>query len=197
MQMKKVLAGTLAALTAGATLAMGAIAIDSLGDYVTTSDGTLTSPIIVIGQGGLPGFAKDVVGAADIAAAVAGYATTPVSSTGETTSVSGGTDVATTDNKLYFTSQLDKAKSTLTSNDLPTILAAGTASVDATGTFTFNQYINIGSRSLPLTRAVGILTTLFFTSIQALQLALARCTTPQLRSTSRLTSLIQTLRVER
>ncbi|RLE62152.1 MAG: hypothetical protein DRJ47_11140, partial [Thermoprotei archaeon] len=148
MQIKKVLAGGLAALTAGATLAMGAFAIDSLGDYVSASDGSLTSPTIVIGAPAQPStdFAKDVLGAADIAAAVAGYATTSVTSTSATTSVSGGVDAATVDNKLYFRSEMNKAKDTLTSNDLTTLLAQGTANVDLAGTYTYNQYINIGAR---------------------------------------------------
>lgn len=157
MQIKKVLAGGLAALTAGATLAMGAFAIDSLSDYVVTSDSSLTSPVIVIGAPASPSsdFAKDVLGAADIAAAVAGYATTTVTSTSATTSVSGGADIGTTDNKLYFKSQMNKAKSTLTSNDLSTQLAQGTASVDLAGTYTFNQYINLGVRTTAFSNSGG------------------------------------------
>jgi len=160
--MRKVLAGTLAALTAGATLAMGAFAITSLGDYVQKSDGSLTSPIIVVGDGSGStgaGIVKDVLGAADIAAAVAGYATTTVSGTGTTTSVVNGADVATADNKLYFRSQMNKARNTLTSNDasLSTLLAQGTANVDLTGTFTYNQYINLGARQTTFGNSGGTL----------------------------------------
>ncbi|MFH1364946.1 MAG: hypothetical protein ABIH52_04835, partial [Candidatus Aenigmatarchaeota archaeon] len=56
-----------------------------MGDYVSTTGGdTLSSPMIVVGSS-VPG--SDVIGAADIAAAVAGYATT-------TTTVSGVGTVA-------------------------------------------------------------------------------------------------------
>ena len=81
MNIKKVLAGSLAAITAGATLAFGAFGA-GLGDYVTTTDSTLSSPMIVVGNS-VPG--SDVIGAADIAAAVAGYATTTTTTRTTTT----------------------------------------------------------------------------------------------------------------
>lgn len=154
MNIKKLLAGGLAAITAGATIAFGVAAITDFGDYVTTTAGTLSSPVIVIGDtvptAGLSradtiARTKDVLGAADIAAAVAGYATTTVSTgAGASVAVSGGADASTVDNKLYISSVLNKAKNTLTATELPTILAKGTVTVSGVG-YEYDQYITLGS----------------------------------------------------
>ncbi len=149
MNVRKVLAGSMAAITAGATLAFGVFGA-GLGDYVTAGTNKITSPIIVIGAPAAPSsdFAKDVLGAADISAAVAGYATTTVSAGGSiSTAVSNGADLATTNTKLYVGSAINTAKTTLTSdsNGLGTLLASG-AVYDDTGTeFKYNQYIAVGS----------------------------------------------------
>jgi hypothetical protein len=147
MNMRKTVTGALVALTAGATMAFGAMA--ALSDFVVTSDNSLTSPIIVVGTpdtAANAGYAKDVIGAADIAAAVAGYATTDVTVGGGTTvSVSNGVDLASTNTKIYLGDNLGKAglKSTVTKQVLPTLLASGTVT-DKTGTeYTYDQYINV------------------------------------------------------
>ena len=146
MQIKKLLAGSLAAITAGATIAMGAFAIDSLGDYVTTSDGSLTSPIIVIGAPASPSsaFAKDVLGAADIAAAVAGYATTPVTvSGGAVVTVSNGISLDTANTKIRYGDNIHNAKDMLTSSDLSTVLATGSVTDKQGNDYDYNQYIDV------------------------------------------------------
>lgn len=155
MNIKKILAGSLAAITAGATLAFGAFGA-GLGDYVTTSDGTLTSPMIVVGDT-VPG--SDVIGAADIAAAVAGYATTTSSVGGETTAVSGGIDLATTNTKLFLqdTNGVSAARNTLTSSDLSTILASGQISVSGV-TYKYDHYLNLGSQQVTFGKSGGTLT---------------------------------------
>ena len=138
MKVKKVLAGGLAAITAGATLALGVFA--GLGDYVDTA----TSPpfIVAIGNGV---DSTDTIAAADLAAHFAGFATTE-RSTGVSAqvSVAGGADVSTADNKLYMGSVINKAKNTLTSVDLPTLLAKGTVSVQGVA-YDYDQYITLGS----------------------------------------------------
>ncbi len=152
MDIRKVLAGGLAAITAGATIALGAAAITSLDDYVgDVTAGKLASPTIVIGDSAITTLAdaiereKDVLGAADIAAAVAGYATTTVATgAGAAVVVSGGADASTVDNKLYMSSALNKAKDTLTASDLPTILAKGTVTVAGTA-YEYDQYITFGT----------------------------------------------------
>ena len=150
MKTIKVLAGSLAALTAGATLALGifAVPITSLGDYVKVSGSALNSPAIVIGDGSTSsaaGFAQDVVGAADIAAAVAGYATTPVSTGAVGMSVSGGVDIGTANTKLYLDDALSKSgiKSTITKSDLSTLLASGSLTDTAGSIYNFDQYITL------------------------------------------------------
>jgi len=152
MKTIKVLAGSLAALTAGATLALGIFAapITSLGDYVKVSGNALNSPVIVIGDGtssSASGFAQDVVGAADIAAAVAGYATAPVSTGAVGMSVSGGAELGTTNTKLYLGDVLTKtgARTTLTKAELPTLLASGSLTDSAGTTYTYDQYLGMQS----------------------------------------------------
>jgi len=151
MKTIKVLAGSLAAITVGATLALGIFAapITSLGDYVKVSGSALNSPVIVIGDGATAGsgFAQDVVGAADIAAAVAGYATTSVSTGAVGMGVSGGAEIGTTNTRLYLGDALakDGVKSTLTKSDLPTLLASGTMTDAAGATYAYDQYITLAS----------------------------------------------------
>jgi hypothetical protein len=145
----KVLAGSLAALTAGATMALGIFAapITTLGDYVRTSGNTLNSPMIVITDTNINAqYPNDVVGAADIAAAVAGYATQTVSTGAVGMSVSGGAEIASTNTKLYLADPLTKSgvKTTLTRTDLPTLLGSGTLTDTAGTTYTYDQYITMG-----------------------------------------------------
>src|SRR4030042_902684 len=71
MEIKRVIAGGLATLAAGATIALGAGAA-TLGDFVTVSGNTMTSPYIVIGGNAK---AEDTLAAADIGVALAGQAT--------------------------------------------------------------------------------------------------------------------------
>ncbi|RKX42588.1 MAG: hypothetical protein DRP27_09190, partial [Thermotogae bacterium] len=59
----------------------------------------------------------------------------------------GGTDVATTADKLYYGSALNKAKSTLTSNDLPSILAQQSLIVSGV-TYKYDQYITLGNSAI-------------------------------------------------
>lgn len=153
MNVRKTVTGGLVALTAGATMAFGAAAA-GLSDYVVTSDSSLASPIIVVGTPqttAASGYAMDVVGAADIAAAVAGYASTDVTVGGGTSvTVSNGADLSSTNTKIYLGDNLGKSglKATVTKQALPTLLASGTVT-DKTGTeHNYDQYINIlGSTS--------------------------------------------------
>lgn len=160
MKIKRILAGGMAALATGATLAFGTFAA-GLGDYVTTSGNTLTSPIIAIGNPSSPSseFALDVVGAVDIGAAVVGYATTtvPVSGAAASVGVSGGVDLATTTTKLYMGSLMNQAKSTITSQDLPDVLASGTTIVSGVS-YKYDQYINLGARQVKFDKANAELT---------------------------------------
>ncbi|MEE9405852.1 MAG: hypothetical protein V3V26_00425 [Candidatus Aenigmarchaeota archaeon] len=159
MNVRKVLAGSLAAITAGATLAFGVFGA-GLGDYVTPDTNKITSPIIVIGAPAQPSsdFAKDVLGAADIAAAVAGYATTTVSAGGSiTTAVTGAADLSTTNTKLYVGSMINAAKTTLTKGDtgMGTLLGSGSV-YDDTGTeFKYDQYIAVGGTQIAYSDSDG------------------------------------------
>ena len=130
MNIKKLAAGSLAAVLAGATL--GAVAFGQISTYVTHTDGTLTSPMIVIGSsaGDATNYPKDVVAAADLAAHVAGYATTPTTTTGTAKefSITGeGKSSFTSNTKIFLDNSLGKSglRSTMTKDDLPTLLASG------------------------------------------------------------------------
>jgi len=151
MKTIKVLAGSLAAITAGATLALGIFAVPAttLGDFVKVSGSALNSPVIVVGETINPGYNLDVIGAADIAAAVAGYATTTVSTGAAGLGVSGGAEIGTTNTKLYLEDVLTKSgvKTTLTKSDLPTILASGTLTDTAGTVYNTDQYITLGGGS--------------------------------------------------
>ncbi len=151
MNVKRLMAGGLAALAAGSTLAFGIFAAStSLGDYVKTGADamSLSSPIIVVGD---QAAAKDIVSAADIAAAVAGYATTSVTTTGGVaTSVTGGVSVETSNTKGYLGDSTAKSglKQTLTKNELSTLLASGVLTDGAGTKFNYDQYVKMATTSV-------------------------------------------------
>lgn len=151
MNIKKLAAGALSAITAGATF--GAVAFGALDTYVTTSASTMTSPMIVVPsyQGMTPpaGLAKDIAGAIDLGAHVAGYATETVSVSGSASSVtvSNGAGFDTPNKKLYLGDAINTAVQTLTSNDLPSVLASGTVTT-SDGDFAYDQYIELGSSTI-------------------------------------------------
>ena len=129
MQLKKVLvAGALGALMVGSTVAFAAT---DLSDYPKpfVSDSTVNT-LVVVGADAKP---SDVVGGIDIAARLGGVPVTKttVNCPGATSvgTVSGeGQAVATTNTKIYLGDSLGKSgvRSTMTKDDLPTILAKGT-----------------------------------------------------------------------
>jgi len=123
MEIKRVIAGGLAALAAGATLALGAGAV-TLGDFVSVTGNTMTSPYIVIGGNAK---AEDTLAAADIGVALAGQATTTVTVPGAVgvMSVSNGAAVETKSKKLYVGQKLNETLSKFTVKELPTVLASG------------------------------------------------------------------------
>jgi hypothetical protein len=147
MDIRKVLAGGMAAIAAGATVAFGAFAQSSnLGAYVDTSGSTPVPPWVIIGAGnGNAEYAKDVVGAADLAAGVAGYATKDKAVGGAAeVSVSGGVSLSTANTRIFGGDSINTAKDTLTSEDLPSILASGTFEDDDGNTYDYDQYIVVG-----------------------------------------------------
>jgi len=146
MNIKKLMAGSLAAITAGATL--GAFAIADMSDYVSHSDGTLTSPMIVIGStaGDATAYPKDVAAAGDLAAHVAGHATTPVTTTGtkKSFSISGeGKEIATANTNIFLDDNMGKSgvRTTMTKEDLPTILESGTVVDNQSTSIKYDQYL--------------------------------------------------------
>ncbi|MBI5332617.1 MAG: S-layer protein [Candidatus Aenigmarchaeota archaeon] len=144
MQIKKALvAGALGVLMAGSTVAF---ATTSLSDYPKPFvDGTSVNTLMVVGASALP---SDVVGAVDVAARLGGV---PVSketvkcpgSTAVGTVDGEGKAVATTNTKLYLKDHLGKSgvRSTMTADDLATLLKKGTFQDSNGNQANYKQYI--------------------------------------------------------
>ncbi|MBN2101518.1 MAG: S-layer protein [Candidatus Aenigmarchaeota archaeon] len=155
MKIKKI-----AALGVGLALLAGAsVSAATLSDFVQLDGTTLTSPTIVIGD---TAKTEDVIAGIDIGAAVAGFATNDVtlSGSGASATVTGGKDISTTNTKLYFGDALNKAglRTTMTANDLPTVLASGSVQDTAGAEYTYDQYINMGGRTVTFGDSGGDLT---------------------------------------
>jgi hypothetical protein len=156
MNIKKVLAGSLAAITAGATILISGIAAaNTLGNYVVTSDGSLTSPVIAVGG---TAAVDDVLSAVDIGVATAGYATTATEIAGTSTvSVTNGAKIDTASTKLYTGDAFTKTgtKTTVTKTDLPTLLASGTFADDNGIAYKYDQYISWGAGTVSFGNSGG------------------------------------------
>lgn len=152
MDIRKVLAGSLAALTAGAAMAFGIFA-SSLGDYVVVSDSRLSSPIIAVGD---TAAVSDVVSAIDVGVAVAGFATTEQTVGGAAvTSVTGGAQLTSDLNKTYIGADFSTVKDTLTNTDLPTLLATQTFTDKNATTITYTQQIKPTTQDVSFGRPTG------------------------------------------
>jgi hypothetical protein len=150
MQLKRILAGAMATLTAGATLMFGAFGA-GLGDFVQVSDSSLASPIIVVGDAAP---APDIIGATNIGVAVAGYATTTrvIAGSSAQASVTNGALVSSDLNKSYINQNLRLVKQSMTSDDLPTVLA-GSAFTDLNATeVTIQNLLDLGSLGVNYTK---------------------------------------------
>ncbi|UCC91407.1 MAG: hypothetical protein JSV39_03795, partial [Candidatus Aenigmatarchaeota archaeon] len=151
MKIKKLIASGFAA-AAGVTMlfgaALGAVTFsDGLGTFFEKTDSTYKSPLIVVGDAA---GVQDVIGATDIAASfVSNFAVEErtVPAGGVTTSVTDGVliksekDFAWLNTSATFTN----IKTTVTSTDLPTLLAKGSVDTTSGTPVTFEQLINLGA----------------------------------------------------
>jgi hypothetical protein len=149
MQIKRFVASSLAALMAGATFAGAALAATSVGGVLKTlgTQAAAGTPyLVVVGD---TAAASDVVGAIDVASALAQQVTKEVAVPGvSVATLTGGVSLDTADTKLYLEDYIDGAVQMLTSNDLPTALKAGTVE-DKSGTkYDYNQYLTIGHKQI-------------------------------------------------
>lgn len=140
MKIKKI-AAIGAALAFAVPLAVGAT---TLSDFVQLDGTTLTSPTIVIGD---TAKTEDVIAGIDIGAAMAGYATTPMSVAGSSVSasVTGGVDLSTANTKIRYNDPIYNAKDMLTSEDLANLLASGEITDKNSKTYDYSQYIDLTS----------------------------------------------------
>jgi len=157
MNIKKLTVGTLTAILTGTTAFAGAFAAEGLSNYVQSgSNGVLASPVIVIGSnaGSATEYPKDVAAAGDIAAHVAGYATTVVDIPGTSlTTATGGISLATSSSELYLNDKLNKAKNVLSGNDLPELLGSDSFTDDTGKEYSYSQYIEIGDAVIQFSKA--------------------------------------------
>lgn len=153
MKIKQLIAGGLATL--GATLAFGGMALaatldEGLEPFVVADSAsqTLTSPAIVVGANV---DTTDVLGAADIAASlVSNYAVEEktIPSASGTTGATGGTLISDDLNKLYITKTYTAVKDSLTSTELPDLLAVQSFTDKAATSITIQQLIDLGSNTV-------------------------------------------------
>ena len=149
MQIKKVIAGGMAALAAGATLALG-VGAATLGDFVQVTGNTMTSPYIVIGTNAA---AADTLAAADIGVALAGQATRPVSIAGAQGIMgvdAGSALIQGEAYKLYIGTTLSNGnvKPDLTRDDLPTVLAGGTVDQKTITDVDYDEFLSMGGQQV-------------------------------------------------
>ncbi len=152
MKIKQLIAGGLATIAAGATLAFGAFAATTLDQglspYVVadSATSTLTSPAIVVGSGV---DTTDVVGAADIAASlVSNYAVEEKSipSTSGETSVTNGILLKSASDYPYLNLAFSTIKTSLTDSEMPDMLAKG--SVQTNPSVNYLQLVNLGTHKV-------------------------------------------------
>jgi S-layer like family, C-terminal region len=137
---KLVAAGTIGAIMAGSTVAFA-----QLQNYPAPFvEAGSANTLVVVGATAQP---SDVVGAIDLVVRLGGQATTDVvvSGTANGLSISGeGKEVATTNTKVFLNDSLGKTglRSTLTKDDMPTVLANGVLDdADAATTHNYQQFI--------------------------------------------------------
>jgi len=148
MQIKKFLATGLAALMAGATLASAALAADLSGFpgnlATTTSAGSSLNAIVVVGD---TAAAADIVGGINVAARLAqdSYALTSAPGVAGTVSYTNGVSLNTQNSNLHLGDNVNAYRTTITSTDLPNLLAAGTVSDTSGNTYGYNQYLSVST----------------------------------------------------
>jgi len=139
---KKIIVGLISALMA---LGLAIAAAPNLSTYPTFlgEDGQLNA-IIVVGQDAKP---EDVVAAADIAVGLGEVSTVEKTVTVSTAAatVTGGVSLDTSASRIYLNDAINSVKDTLTSSDLPTVLADGTFVDDEGDEYDYTQYILVGS----------------------------------------------------
>ncbi|HDD46416.1 MAG TPA: hypothetical protein ENG42_02990 [Candidatus Aenigmarchaeota archaeon] len=153
MKIKKLVAGSLATLATGATLAFGAFGTTTLNQglqpyvQVDVAGNTLSQPAIVVGDNAL---VQDVLGAIDIATALTSqYAVQEkvIPSTAGVTSVSNGVLISSDLNKLYLGTAMNAVKDTITGTDLD--LFANQQFTDKNAqTITYQQALNLSSQTV-------------------------------------------------
>ncbi len=139
-RIKRVMAGLGSALMAGATLAAPVFAGKTIGEAF--GEMTPANTVVVVGENAA---VSDVVAAIAVAAKLGQHGATATVTGGTAVSeVSGGVSLDDPSDKIYLGDEINKVKDTLTSKDLPNILAKGSFEDDEGETYDYSQYIEIG-----------------------------------------------------
>jgi hypothetical protein len=148
MQIKRFVASSLAALMAGATFAGAALAATSVGGVLKTlgTQAAAGTPyLVVVGD---TAAASDVVGAIDVASALAQQVTKEVAVPGvSVATLTGGVSLDTADTKLYLGDAINKAIKTLTGNDLK-FLGKSSITDKNSVAYDYYQYLTIGDKTI-------------------------------------------------
>ncbi|MFH7880968.1 MAG: S-layer protein [Candidatus Aenigmatarchaeota archaeon] len=145
MQIRKFVASSLAALMAGATFAGAALAAVNVGgvlSHLGQQAATGTPYLVVVGDNAA---ASDIVGAIDVASALAQQVTKEVALPGVyTETVTGGISLDTEYVKLDFLNgQINKVIKVVTADDLPTILEKGIVEDEEGKEYKYEQMITL------------------------------------------------------
>lgn len=141
----------IASVLAGAVMATSTVAFAAAANYPAPFVKNGNADVAIV-YGSMPGADVDLVAAIDISTNLQYALAKQTGSTGTTTTVSvsegNAVDLATSSQKLYYGSSINSAKTTVTGNELKTLLKDGTFTDDAGTSYTYTQSITIGSKNI-------------------------------------------------
>ncbi len=160
MQFRKLAAIGGSALMTGLSLAGAAMAatnVGNLADLAMPVSGAAHFPLFVVGKDAKT---SDVAGAIGVAARFAAESKTKVAATTSPLvgAVEGGVNLATATVPMYVGDRLTIARSSLSSAELPNILKSEKFSDGSGTTYSYDQYVDLGTTAAPIYGKTGDLT---------------------------------------
>jgi len=160
MQFRKLAAIGGSALMTGLSLAGAAMAatnVGNLADLAAPVGGAADFPLFVVGKDAKT---SDVAGAIGVATRFAAESKTKVAATTSPVvgAVEGGVNLATATVPMYVGDRLTVARSSLSSTELPNILKSEKFADGSGTTYSYDQYVDLGTTSAPIYGKTGDLT---------------------------------------
>ncbi len=160
MQFRKLAAIGGSALMTGLSLAGAAMAATNVGniaDLAAPVGGAAHFPLFVVGKDAKT---SDVAGAINVAARFAAESKTKVAATTSPVvgAVEGGVNLATATVPMYVGDPLTVARTSLTSAEMATVLKSEKFTDASGSTYSYDQYVDLGSMSSPIYGKTGDLT---------------------------------------